>query len=97
MVAALAACGRAEGGAKAGEAKAAVSTPYAAVAAGKVDIEGGLVDIAARQPGVVREVLVQEGAEVVKDQVLARLDDQEARLARNRAQADLAAAQAQVP
>jgi HlyD family secretion protein len=97
MVAALAACGRAEGGNKAGEAKAAVSTPYAAVAAGKVDIEGGLVDIAARQPGVVQEVLVQEGAEVVKDQVLARLDDQEARLARNRAQADLAAAQAQVP
>jgi HlyD family secretion protein len=97
MVAALAACGRAEGGNKAGEAKAAVNTPYAAVAAGKVDIEGGLVDIAARQPGVVREVLVQEGAEVVKDQVLARLDDQEARLARNRAQADLSAAQAQVP
>jgi HlyD family secretion protein len=45
----------------------------------------------------VREVLVQEGDEVAKDQVLARLDDQEARLARGRAAALLAQAQAQGP
>jgi len=99
LLGALAACGRAEGDtAKEKTARAAsVSTPYAAVAAGKVDVEGGLVDIAARQPGVVREVLVQEGDEVVKDQILARLDDEEARLARNRAAAELGAAQAQLP
>src|SRR6185295_2795561 len=69
---------------------------YAAIAAGKVDVEGGLVDVAARQPGIVREVMVQEGDEVRRDQVLARLDDEEARLARGRAAANLQQAQAQV-
>jgi RND family efflux transporter MFP subunit len=97
----LAACGGAEGSDQAkaahGAAAAAADTPFAAIAAGKVDIEGGLVDVAARQPGIVMQVLVQEGDEVKKDQVLARLDDQEARLARNRAAADYAAAQAQGP
>jgi HlyD family secretion protein len=95
---ALSACGGKTDAAKTGAAAAAaVETPYAAIAAGKVDIEGGLVDIAARQPGIVQAVLVQEGDEVKKDQVLARLDDQEARLARGRAAADYAQAQAQGP
>jgi HlyD family secretion protein len=40
--------------------------------------------------------MVQEGDEVVKDQILARLDDEEARLARGRAAANLQQAQAQV-
>lgn len=83
--------------AKEEEAKAALNTPYAAIAAGKVDIEGGLVDIAARQAGIVREVFVQEGEEVAKNQILARLDDKPARLARDRARADLMQAEAQLP
>ena len=78
-------------------AEAGANTPFAAIAAGKVDIEGGLVDIAARQPGIVREVLVEEGAEVRKDEILARLDDEEARLSRNSSAASLAQAEAQVP
>jgi HlyD family secretion protein len=90
----LAACGRSEQAAA--DASDVVETPYAAIAAGKVDVEGGLVDIAARQPGIVREVVVEEGAEVERDQVLARLDDAEARLARDRAAATLRQAQAQV-
>jgi len=99
----LAACnGDAKGAAEqakvdAAQAKAALDTPYAAIAAGKVDIEGGLVDIASRQAGVVQEVLVQEGDEVKRDQILARLDDRQARLTRDRARADLAQAEAQIP
>lgn len=79
------------------EAKAALNTPYAAISAGKVDIEGGLVDIAARQAGIVREVFVQEGDEVRRGEVLARLDDKQARLGRDRARADLSQAEAQLP
>ncbi len=75
----------------------AVETPYAAIAAGKVDIEGGLVDVAARAPGIIREVLVQEGDKVVKDQILARQDDEDSRLSRDRVAAQLAQADAQVP
>lgn len=55
------------------------------------------MDVASRQAGVVVEVLVQEGDEVEKGQVLARLDDRQARLSRDRARADLAQAEAQLP
>ncbi|MDZ4760985.1 MAG: HlyD family efflux transporter periplasmic adaptor subunit [Alphaproteobacteria bacterium] len=78
-------------------AAAAVETPYAAIASGKVDIEGGLVDVAARAPGIVKDVLVQEGDKVVKDQILARQDDADARLSRNRVAAQLNQAEAQLP
>ncbi|MES1157362.1 MAG: efflux RND transporter periplasmic adaptor subunit [Alphaproteobacteria bacterium] len=100
---ALAACSGAEGhndGKADGHATttaAGVNTPYAAIAAGKVDVEGGLVDIAARQPGIVTQVLVQEGDHVRKDQILARLDDEDSRLARDSAAASLRQAEAQVP
>ena len=79
---------------KAGQAEAA--SPYAAIAAGKVDVEGGLVDIAARQPGIVTQVMVEEGAEVHKDQILARLDDEQYRLQRGQSSASLQQAQAQL-
>jgi HlyD family secretion protein len=93
------ACGGPQPGAAAasGDAAAAVETPYAAIAAGKVDIEGGLVDVAARAPGIIREVLVQEGDKVVKDQVLARQDDEDTRLSRDRVSAQLRQAEAQIP
>ena len=52
-----------------------VDTPYAATASGKVDVEGGIIQVAARAPGVVRQVFVQEGDEVAKGQALARLED----------------------
>ena len=44
----------------------------------ELDVEGGLVDIAARQPGIVTQVMVQEGDEVRSGQILAQLDDQDA-------------------
>ncbi|OYX47609.1 MAG: hypothetical protein B7Y90_12440 [Alphaproteobacteria bacterium 32-64-14] len=74
-----------------------INTPYAAISAGKVDIEGGLVDVAARAPGIVKEVLVQEGDKVVEGQVLARQDDNDSRLSRNRVAAQLQQAEAQLP
>ena len=74
-----------------------INTPYTAISAGKVDIEGGLVDVAARAPGIVREVLVQEGDKVVAGQVLALQEDDDARLSRNRVAAQLQQAEAQLP
>lgn len=74
-----------------------INTPYAAISAGKVDIEGGLVDVAARAPGIVKEVLVQEGDKVVEGQILARQEDDDSRLSRNRVAAQLSQAEAQLP
>ncbi|TLZ44556.1 MAG: efflux RND transporter periplasmic adaptor subunit [Gammaproteobacteria bacterium] len=69
---------------------------YATIASGKVDVEGGVVEVAARHPGVVREVLVQEGDTVRKGQILARLEDREARLAAATARAAVAQARSQL-
>jgi HlyD family secretion protein len=91
-------------GQKAGEAKKAeaekrprppeVESPYAAIANGKADVEGGIIQVAARRGGVVQEVYVQEGDRVVAGQILARQEDDEPRLAVSRAQAEVAQAQA---
>ena len=86
--------------AKKAEAAAAaekkVESPYAAIANGKVDIEGGIIQIAARRGGVVREVLVQEGDRVTAGQILARQEDDEARLAVQSAQAAVFQAESQL-
>ena len=71
-------------------------SPYSAIAGGKADIEGGVIQVAARAPGTVREVDVSEGDRVTKGEVLARQEDDQARLAAQSARADLAQAQAQV-
>ncbi len=73
-----------------------VESPYAAIANGKVDVEGGIIQIAARRGGIVREVLVQEGDRVVAGQILARQEDDEARLALQSANADVAQAESQL-
>jgi len=82
---------------KAEEAKAAANvkpSPYAAIANGKADVEGGIIQVAARRAGVIRDVLVQEGDMVSKNQVLARLEDDEPRLASERANAEVRQARA---
>jgi HlyD family secretion protein len=86
---------KSEQAAKAAKA-APPDTPYAAIAGGKADIEGGTIQVAARAPGIVREVDVHEGDRVTKGEVLARQEDDQARLAAQSARADLAQAQAQV-
>ncbi len=80
------------------EAAAAMTpvSPYAAIGNGKADVEGGIIQVAARRSGVVREVYVQEGDKVVKGQVLARQEDDDAKLALASAKAAMAQAQAQV-
>lgn len=73
-----------------------VDSPYAAIAAGKIDVDGGVIQIAARTAGVVREVNVQEGDSVTKGQVLARLEDDQLKLAANQARAAADQARAQI-
>ena len=86
---------------KAEEAKAAAASapksPYVAIANGKADVEGGVIQVAARTSGIVRDVLVQEGDYVTKGQVLARLEDAAPRLQAESAAADMRQAQAQIP
>ena len=77
-------------------AASATKSPYVAIANGKADVEGGIIQVAARRAGVVSDVLVQEGQDVSRGQVLARLQDDEPRLAAERASAELAQARAQV-
>ena len=78
------------------EASTKAVTPYAAIANAKVDVEGGIIQVAARRGGVVREVLVQEGDRVVAGQILARQEDDEARLAVQTARASVNQAEAQL-
>ena len=73
-----------------------VESPYAAIANGKVDVEGGIIQIAARRGGIVSEVLVQEGDRVVAGQILARQEADEPRLALQSAAADVAQAESQL-
>ncbi len=81
--------------AKAAETAAPLS-PYVAIANGKADVEGGLIQVAARSAGIVREVLVQEGDKVREGQILARLEDDEQRLSAARVRAELEQARAQI-
>jgi RND family efflux transporter MFP subunit len=89
----LTACGKS--GARAPAAAAPLSA-FATIANGKVDIEGGVVEIAARRFGVIKDVLVQEGDVVKKGQVLARQEDQDAILAIESARATLEQSQSQL-
>jgi HlyD family secretion protein len=85
---------------KAEQAKAAAAaapkSPYVAIANGKADVEGGMIQVAARTSGVVEDVNVQEGDDVKKGQILARLEDEQPRLAADEAAAELRQAKAQV-
>ena len=83
-------------GKNSGKTAVAPPSPYAAIANGKVDVEGGVVEVAARRAGVVSEVLVKEGDTVRKGQVLARQEDEDMVLAVNSARAAVAQAQSQV-
>ena len=83
-------------GAGAQGAVAAPPSPFATIANGKVDIEGGVVEVAARRFGVIKDVLVHEGDIVKKGQVLARQEDQDSVLAILSAKATVAQAESQL-
>lgn len=98
-VATLAGCSGSKGGAD-GMANAAArpdaASAFAAVAEGKADVEGGVIQVASRTAGVVREVDVIEGDHVRRGQVLARQEDDAPRLAVATSQANLNQVRAQV-
>ncbi len=54
---------------------AAAAAPWVAIAKGRVDIEGGLVKLAAPRDGLIREVRVEEGDRARAGDVLATQDD----------------------
>jgi len=66
----------------------------AAAGRGRVDVEGGLIQIAAQRDGVIAAVHVVEGAEVRAGDLLARQDDRAAQASLNEAVAALAEATA---
>jgi multidrug resistance efflux pump len=68
---------------------------YAAIARGRIDIEGGLLKLSMPAEGVVQSVGVHEGEHVQKGQLLVQLDPEPAKLALDSAQAEQQQAQAQ--
>ena len=67
-------------------------SPYATIANGKVDVEGGIIQVAARSAGTVSEVFVQEGDVVTKGEILARQESDAQSLAVRTARAGVAQA-----
>jgi HlyD family secretion protein len=67
---------------------------YSAVSKGRVDVEGGLVNLAAKRDGIVEKVLVREGDMVRTGQALAALDHEVQRMALKVARGELAQARA---
>jgi HlyD family secretion protein len=93
----LAACSHSGGDGKGAAGKSAPPpSPYATIANGKIDVEGGVVEVAARRAGVIRAVMVQEGDFVKQGQVLARQEDDDTTLAANSARAAVAQARSQL-
>jgi multidrug resistance efflux pump len=74
----------------------APKSEYAAIARGKVEIEGGLLDIVAPENGIFSQINVQLGDQIKSGQILAQLDPQAAILDIDQTKAALAQAIAQL-
>jgi membrane fusion protein, macrolide-specific efflux system len=94
---ALIACGKAptSAGVASASASKAVAQDFVAVARGKVDVEGGLVRVAATRDGVVTKLLGDIGSRVKVGDVLIALDTKQVQIAVDLTRAELAAANAQ--
>jgi len=92
----LSGCGKSGAGASTTNPGAVPPSPFATIANGKVDIEGGVIEIAARRFGVIKDVLVHEGDVVRKGQVLARQEDEDSILAIKSARAAVVQSQSQL-
>ncbi len=79
---------------RAQEAASAAAPRSVAIARGKVEVQGGLLEMAAPAAGVVESVTVAEGDNVQKGQVLLRLAAEPARQEVAVAEAELRAAEA---
>lgn len=77
----------------AGQARAQKHAAFVAAAKGRVDIEGGVVRLAARRDGIIEQVMVEEGDQVRAGQAIALLDSQQARLGVEQARAEVSQAQ----
>jgi multidrug resistance efflux pump len=73
----------------------ATTPAYAAIARGRIDIEGGLLKLSMLSDGVVQSVDAHEGEHVQKGQLLVQLDPEPAKLALDSALAEQQQAQAQ--
>ena len=67
-------------GAALAQSKAAAPGQYAAFAKGRVDVDGGMVRLAAAREGIIASIQADDGAEVKRGTLLAQLDDRQARL-----------------
>lgn len=70
----LSSCGDAERKEKTPDVISLSDSHIAASAKGRIDIEGGVIRLAARRDGIIASVMVEEGDRVVAGQVLASLD-----------------------
>ena len=84
----LAACSKSEQVAQTSAASSPAS-PYIAMARSVIDVDGGLTLVKAERDGVIKQVNVEEGDIVKAGQVLAQMDDQQAQIAVEIAQAEL--------
>lgn len=73
---------------------APAAKPYVAMARGRIDVDGGLVRVAAQRAGVVVALNADEGETATAGQVLAQLDRRPAERAVATAEAELAQARA---
>ena len=98
LAASLAGCADGEGvDKKPADTKPTVANAaYIAMARGQVDVEGGLIRVLAPRDGRIDEIKVDDDGEVKRGDVLAILDQRQARIAVDVAEAGLAQAQAQV-
>jgi len=71
------------------QAQASARQTFQPISKGKIDVDGGLVHLAARRDGVVEKVFVKEGDLVRAGQTLASLEDEQQRLALQVAQGEL--------
>ncbi|MEP7185758.1 MAG: HlyD family efflux transporter periplasmic adaptor subunit [Rhodanobacter sp.] len=74
---------------------ASVAPAYAAVARGRIDIDGGLLPLAMPREGTLASVRVHEGDNVTRGQILATMETQPAKLQVEAAKAGLAQARAE--
>jgi multidrug resistance efflux pump len=96
LASALSGCGRDEPTRDAAPPATASASTFAAVARGRVDVEGGLLKLGMAAEGVLARVPVREGERVAAGQELAALDATAARADDRIAEARLAQARAQV-
>jgi HlyD family secretion protein len=76
------------------EAQPKLEASFSASAKGRIDIEGGLVRLAAQREGVIERVVVEEGERVKAGQLLATLSEEQPRRAMRQTQAETAQARA---